>query len=92
MSMVSFTTRMLTRSVGSPDMRAFSPQPLIWQSWRRRYSMGGVWLDVSGKTRTMAERIQVGLLNLLEERDVQIRGHKVRLPLDVFVVATANLY
>jgi magnesium chelatase subunit I len=32
----------------------------------------------------------VGLLNLLEERDVQIRGFKVRLPLDVFIVATAN--
>ncbi|NIP15364.1 MAG: magnesium chelatase [Pseudomonadales bacterium] len=38
----------------------------------------------------LSERIQVGLLNLLEERDVQIRGHKVRLPLDVFVVASAN--
>lgn len=38
----------------------------------------------------LAEHIQVGLLNLLEERDVQIRGHKVRLPLDVFIVATAN--
>ena len=38
----------------------------------------------------LAERIQVGLLNLLEERDVQIRGHKVRLPLDVLIVATAN--
>jgi magnesium chelatase subunit I len=38
----------------------------------------------------LSERIQVGLLNLLEERDIQIRGHKVRLPLDVFVVATAN--
>ena len=38
----------------------------------------------------LAERIQVGLLNLLEERDIQIRGHRVRLPLDVFVVATAN--
>ncbi len=38
----------------------------------------------------LAERIQVGLLNLLEERDVQIRGHKVRLPIDVFIVATAN--
>lgn len=38
----------------------------------------------------LAERIQVGLLNLLEERDVQIRGFKVRLPLDVFIVATAN--
>ncbi len=38
----------------------------------------------------LSERIQVGLLNLLEERDIQIRGHKIRLPLDVFVIATAN--
>jgi magnesium chelatase subunit I len=38
----------------------------------------------------LAERIQVGLLNVLEERDVQIRGHKVRLPLDVMLVASAN--
>jgi len=38
----------------------------------------------------LSERIQVGLLNVMEERDVQIRGHKVRLPLDVLVVATAN--
>ena len=38
----------------------------------------------------LAERIQVGLLNILEERDVQIRGHKIRLPLDVFLVASAN--
>ncbi|MGH7666188.1 MAG: magnesium chelatase [Candidatus Dormibacteria bacterium] len=38
----------------------------------------------------LAERIQVGLLNIMEERDVQIRGFKVRLPLDVVVVATAN--
>jgi magnesium chelatase subunit I len=38
----------------------------------------------------LAERIQVGLLNILEERDVQIRGFQVRLPLDLFVVASAN--
>jgi magnesium chelatase subunit I len=38
----------------------------------------------------LAERIQVGLLNVLEERDVQIRGFTVRLPLDLFVVASAN--
>ena len=38
----------------------------------------------------LAERIQVGLLNLMEERDVQIRGYKVRLNLDMFVVASAN--
>src|SRR4030081_2771042 len=38
----------------------------------------------------LAERIQVGLLNIMEERDVQIRGYKVPLPLDVFVMASAN--
>jgi magnesium chelatase subunit I len=38
----------------------------------------------------LAERIQVGLLNILEERDVQIRGFIVRLPLDLYVVASAN--
>jgi magnesium chelatase subunit I len=38
----------------------------------------------------LAERIQVGLLNVLEERDVQIRGFTVRLPLDIVLVATAN--
>jgi len=38
----------------------------------------------------LAERIQVGLLNVLEERDIQVRGYKVRLPLDVMLVASAN--
>ena len=38
----------------------------------------------------LSERIQVGLLNILEERDVQIRGYKVQLPLDVILVASAN--
>ncbi|HET8627882.1 MAG TPA: sigma 54-interacting transcriptional regulator [Thermomicrobiales bacterium] len=38
----------------------------------------------------LAERIQVGLLNIMEERDVQVRGYKIRLPLDVYVVASAN--
>lgn len=38
----------------------------------------------------LSERIQVGLLNLLEERDVQIRGYKVRLELDLMFVASAN--
>ena len=38
----------------------------------------------------LAERIQVGLLNVLEERDVQIRGYKVRLSLDLLLVASAN--
>ena len=38
----------------------------------------------------LSERIQVGLLNVLEERDVQIRGHRIRLPLDVVMFASAN--
>jgi magnesium chelatase subunit I len=38
----------------------------------------------------LSERIQVGLLNVLEERDVQIRGYKIRLPLDIMLVASAN--
>ncbi len=38
----------------------------------------------------LAERIQVALFNVLEERDIQIRGYSLRLPLDVLLVATAN--
>ncbi len=38
----------------------------------------------------LAERIQVGLLNIMEERDVQIRGYRIRMPLDVMIVASAN--
>jgi magnesium chelatase subunit I len=38
----------------------------------------------------LPERIQVGLFNILEERDVQIRGYRVRLPLDLLLVVTAN--
>ncbi|WP_313823452.1 sigma 54-interacting transcriptional regulator [Citricoccus sp.] len=38
----------------------------------------------------LAERIQVALLNVMEERDIQIRGYVLRLPLDVLVVASAN--
>ena len=38
----------------------------------------------------LAERIQVGLFNLLEERDIQIKGYRIQLPLDVYVVASAN--
>jgi magnesium chelatase subunit I len=38
----------------------------------------------------LAEKIQVALFNVMEERDVQIKGYRVRLPLDVLVVASAN--
>jgi magnesium chelatase subunit I len=35
-------------------------------------------------------RIQVGLLNILEEKDVQVRGFPVRIPLDMLLVFSAN--
>jgi magnesium chelatase subunit I len=38
----------------------------------------------------LVEKVQVGLFNLMEERDVQIKGYKIRLPLDVVFVASAN--
>lgn len=38
----------------------------------------------------LPERIQVSLLNILEERDIQVRGYKIRLPLDIMLIASAN--
>ncbi|GBD02749.1 Magnesium-chelatase 38 kDa subunit [bacterium HR19] len=38
----------------------------------------------------LPERVQVALFNVMEERDIQIKGYKIRLPLDILVVATAN--
>ena len=38
----------------------------------------------------LAERIQVSMLNVMEEREIQVRGYTLRLPLDVLVVASAN--
>ena len=38
----------------------------------------------------LAERIQVSLLNVLEERDIQVRGYQLRLPLDILLIASAN--
>jgi magnesium chelatase subunit I len=38
----------------------------------------------------LTEKVQVGLFNVMEERDVQVKGYRVRLPMDVFVVASAN--
>jgi magnesium chelatase subunit I len=38
----------------------------------------------------LAERIQVAMFNVLEERDIQVRGYSIRLPIDVLLVASAN--
>src|SRR5690348_11386851 len=38
----------------------------------------------------LAERIQVAMFNVLEERDIQVRGYSLRLPIDLLLVASAN--
>jgi len=38
----------------------------------------------------LTEKVQVGLFNIMEERDVQVKGYRVRLPIDVLIVASAN--
>jgi len=38
----------------------------------------------------LTEKVQVGLFNVMEERDVQVKGYRIRLPIDVLVVASAN--
>lgn len=38
----------------------------------------------------LVEKVQVGLFNVMEEKDIQIKGYKIRLPLDMCIVATAN--
>ena len=38
----------------------------------------------------LTERLQVGLFNIMEESDIQIKGYNIRLPFDVFLVASAN--
>ncbi len=67
------------RSLGDPETIHFG---LIPRSHR-----GIVALN---ELPDLAERIQVAMLNVMEERDIQIRGYVLRLPLDVLVVASAN--
>src|SRR5918994_1356958 len=67
------------RSLGDPDTIHFG---LIPRSHR-----GIVAIN---ELPDLAERIQVAMLNVMEERDIQIRGYVLRLPLDTLVVASAN--
>ncbi|MDX6357531.1 MAG: magnesium chelatase subunit [Nocardioidaceae bacterium] len=69
----------LGRSLGDPETIHFG---LIPRSHR-----GIVAIN---ELPDLAERIQVAMLNVMEERDIQIRGYVLRLPLDVLVVASAN--
>ena len=67
------------RSLGDPDTIHFGLVP--------RSHRGIVAIN---ELPDLAERIQVAMLNVMEERDIQIRGYVLRLPLDVLVVASAN--
>ncbi|MBI3217423.1 MAG: sigma 54-interacting transcriptional regulator [Mycobacterium sp.] len=67
------------RSLGDPETIAYGLIP--------RAHRGIVAVN---ELPDLAERIQVSMLNVMEERDVQVRGYTLRLPLDVLVVASAN--
>ena len=67
------------RSLGDPETIAYGLIP--------RAHRGIVAIN---ELPDLAERIQVAMLNVMEERDIQIRGYVLRLPLDVLVVASAN--
>ncbi|WP_086829596.1 ATP-binding protein [Allokutzneria sp. NRRL B-24872] len=67
------------RSLGDPETIHFGLVP--------RAHRGIIALN---ELPDLAERIQVALLNVMEERDIQVRGYTLRLPLDVLLVATAN--
>ena len=67
------------RTLGDPETIAFGLIP--------RAHRGIVAIN---ELPDLAERIQVSMLNVMEERDIQVRGYTLRLPLDVLVVASAN--
>lgn len=67
------------RSLGDPETIAYGLIP--------RAHRGIVAVN---ELPDLAERIQVAMLNVMEERDIQVRGYTLRLPLDVLVVASAN--
>ncbi|GAA2365690.1 sigma 54-interacting transcriptional regulator [Gordonia cholesterolivorans] len=67
------------RSLGDPETIAFGLIP--------RAHRGIIAIN---ELPDLAERIQVSMLNVMEERDIQVRGYSLRLPLDVLVTASAN--
>ncbi|WP_283135464.1 sigma 54-interacting transcriptional regulator [Rhizohabitans arisaemae] len=67
------------RSLGDPETVHFG---LIPRTNRGIFSVN--------ELPDLAERIQVALLNVLEERDIQIRGYAIRMPLDLLLIASAN--
>ena len=83
-------------AVARPDRRRRPGQggrgPLAGRSRTIHYawSRARVGIVAINELPVLAERIQVALLNVMEERDVQVHGYALRLPLDVVLVASAN--
>jgi len=67
------------RSLGDPETIHFGLIPRAHRG-----------IIVVNELPDLAERIQVSMLNVMEERDIQVRGYNLRLPLDVLVMASAN--
>ena len=67
------------RKLGDPETIAYGLIPLAHRG-----------VVAVNELPDLAERIQVSMLNVMEERDIQVRGYTLRLPLDVLVVASAN--
>ncbi|MFZ2512171.1 MAG: sigma 54-interacting transcriptional regulator [Gordonia sp. (in: high G+C Gram-positive bacteria)] len=67
------------RSLGDPETIHFGLIPRAHRG-----------LIVINELPDLSERIQVSMLNVMEERDIQVRGYSLRLPLDVLVLASAN--
>ena len=67
------------RSLGDPETIHFGLIPRAHRG-----------LIVINELPDLSERIQVSMLNVMEERDIQVRGYNLRLPLDVLVLASAN--
>ena len=74
-----------TRSRSPRAARWATPRPSTTACCRAQPRVFGL-----NELPDLAERIQVALFNVLEERDIQVRGYSLRLPLDVLLVATAN--
>ncbi|GAB4328517.1 MAG: magnesium chelatase [Candidatus Zixiibacteriota bacterium] len=69
------------------EMRDFSDEETIHYGIIPRTNRG---IFAINELPDLQPRIQVGLLNILEESDLQIRGYPVRIPLDIALVFTAN--
>jgi magnesium chelatase subunit I len=69
------------------ERRAYSDEEVIHYGIVPRTNRG---IFAINELPDLQPRIQVGLLNILEERDLQIRGFPVRIPLDILLVFSAN--